>query len=211
MYLPRYRAHKYPALYPDPWYFCRLFTSTARFSAKKAPRLPPLTRPLTKLAADMIDTMHEAHGIGLGRPANRPSHPALRRRPARDRRPISTGSLRRRAPADRPVHTAHDRESQVLKIVPEPTDSYEEGLPFFPRDPRRCGPPRRDHGEVSGRRRRAAHPARCNGLLARCVQHEADHLNGVLFIDRMTKPVLATIEPELKALKKQTREAAKKS
>jgi peptide deformylase len=41
------------------------------------------------------------------------------------------------------------------------------------------------------------------------VQHEVDHLNGILYIDRMTKEVLATIEPELKALKKQTREAAK--
>ena len=56
-----------------------------------------------------------------------------------------------------------------------------------------------------------AHTLRCNGLLSRCVQHEVDHLNGVLFIDRMAKGVLAEIEPELKALKKQTREAAKKS
>ena len=54
------------------------------------------------------------------------------------------------------------------------------------------------------------HTLRCNGLLARCVQHEADHLNGVLFIDRMDKSVLAVIDPELKALKKQTREATKK-
>src|SRR6266704_4853392 len=28
---------------------------------------------------------------------------------------------------------------------------------------------------------------RCGGLLARAVQHETDHLNGILFIDRMTK------------------------
>ena len=43
------------------------------------------------------------------------------------------------------------------------------------------------------------------------MQHEVDHLHGVLFIDRMKKAVLALLEPELKALKKQTREAAKKS
>ena len=55
-----------------------------------------------------------------------------------------------------------------------------------------------------------AHILRCNGLLARCVQHEVDHLNGVLYIDRMEKDVVATIEPELKALKKATREAIKK-
>jgi peptide deformylase len=52
---------------------------------------------------------------------------------------------------------------------------------------------------------------RCNGLLGRCVQHEVDHLNGILFIDRMEKEVLATIDAELKALKKSTREAAKKA
>ena len=34
--------------------------------------------------------------------------------------------------------------------------------------------------------------------------------NGVLYIDRMEKDVLAAIDPELKALKKATREAAKK-
>jgi len=50
---------------------------------------------------------------------------------------------------------------------------------------------------------------RCTGLLSRCVQHEVDHLHGVLYIDRMEKAVLAAIDPELKALKKQTREAAK--
>jgi peptide deformylase len=27
----------------------------------------------------------------------------------------------------------------------------------------------------------------CDGLLATCVQHEIDHLNGVLFIDRLTR------------------------
>ena len=55
-----------------------------------------------------------------------------------------------------------------------------------------------------------SHTLVCDGLLSRCVQHEADHLNGILFIDRMDKPTLAAIDPELKALKKQTREAAKK-
>ena len=55
-----------------------------------------------------------------------------------------------------------------------------------------------------------AHTLRCNGLLSRCIQHEVDHLNGVLYIDRMEKDVLAAIDPELKALKKATREAMKK-
>jgi peptide deformylase len=44
-----------------------------------------------------------------------------------------------------------------------------------------------------------------DGLLARCIQHEYDHLQGVLFIDRMTKEVRAKLADDLKALAKQTK------
>jgi peptide deformylase len=37
-----------------------------------------------------------------------------------------------------------------------------------------------------------------------------DHLNGVLFIDRMDKKTRSSIEEEVKALAKETRAAAKK-
>jgi peptide deformylase len=53
------------------------------------------------------------------------------------------------------------------------------------------------------------HVMTCDGLLGRCVQHEVDHLNGVLFIDRMEKPVRADIDDDVKALAKETRAAAK--
>ena len=52
------------------------------------------------------------------------------------------------------------------------------------------------------------HTLRCNGLLARCIQHETDHLNGTLFIDRMVKKARQKIEPELKELAKRTKAAA---
>jgi len=45
---------------------------------------------------------------------------------------------------------------------------------------------------------------RCNGLLARVVQHETDHLNGILFIDRMTCAAKRQIQPALDALRRQT-------
>ena len=41
------------------------------------------------------------------------------------------------------------------------------------------------------------------------MQHEADHLNGVLFIDRMTKKVRTEIDDAVKELAKATRAAAK--
>jgi peptide deformylase len=53
------------------------------------------------------------------------------------------------------------------------------------------------------------HVLRSDGLLSRCIQHEIDHLNGVLFIDRMTKPAKAKVNDEIKALAKETRDAAK--
>ncbi len=54
------------------------------------------------------------------------------------------------------------------------------------------------------------HNLRCNGLLGRCVQHEVDHLKGILYIERMEKPVLREIEPQLRKLKKKTRKFLKK-
>src|SRR5271168_3196301 len=51
---------------------------------------------------------------------------------------------------------------------------------------------------------------RCGGLLARAVQHEADHLNGILFIDRMEKKVKAEIQPELDTLQMETKTNLKK-
>lgn len=42
----------------------------------------------------------------------------------------------------------------------------------------------------------------CGGLLARCIQHEIDHLNGVLFVDRLTEEAFSVIESKLKRLKK---------
>lgn len=50
----------------------------------------------------------------------------------------------------------------------------------------------------------------CNGLFSRCVQHEVDHLNGILFIDRMRKSSLLEIDQDLKQLKKMTRKRMRK-
>ena len=53
------------------------------------------------------------------------------------------------------------------------------------------------------------HELACDGLLARCIQHEVDHLLGVLFIDRMKRRSRAALEPDLVALAKATRAAAR--
>ena len=48
------------------------------------------------------------------------------------------------------------------------------------------------------------------GLLSRAVQHELDHLNGILFIDRMSADTRKRLEPELNQLEKRTRLSLKK-
>ena len=43
-----------------------------------------------------------------------------------------------------------------------------------------------------------------SGLLARAIQHEVDHLNGILFIDRMNSATKASIASKLKRMQKET-------
>ncbi|MBE6418879.1 MAG: peptide deformylase [Akkermansiaceae bacterium] len=40
----------------------------------------------------------------------------------------------------------------------------------------------------------------CGGLLARCLQHECDHLNGFLFVDRVSSAAKLTLAKKLKKL-----------
>ena len=50
---------------------------------------------------------------------------------------------------------------------------------------------------------------RCGGLLSRAIQHEADHLNGILFIDRMDKKVKDELRAELDMLQAETKAGLK--
>lgn len=46
---------------------------------------------------------------------------------------------------------------------------------------------------------------RCGGLLSRAVQHETDHLHGILFIDRMDKKTKEELRPDLEDLQMETK------
>ena len=48
------------------------------------------------------------------------------------------------------------------------------------------------------------HVIEANGLFGRCIQHEVDHLNGILFTDRMKKRVLKKIDMPINQLKAKT-------
>ena len=51
---------------------------------------------------------------------------------------------------------------------------------------------------------------RCGGLLARVVQHETDHLHGILFIDRMDRATKEQLRPELEELQAETKALLKR-
>jgi peptide deformylase len=162
---------------------------------------------LQELAAGMIETMHAAHGIGL---AAQQIGEALQ---------LCVVDLREtqsefdweldgaRTPLD--LFMPMIVVNPTVTAVPEPTTVYEEGCLSFPKingDVVRPDEITLKFQDVHGH----AHTLHCNGLLSRCIQHEADHLNGILFIDRMDKETLTVIDPAIKALKKATREAGKK-
>jgi len=93
----------------------------------------------------------------------------------------------------------------VVKTLPSDEFYYEEGCLSFPGINADVARPERievSYQDLDG----VAHTLECNGLLARCIQHEVDHLNGVLFIDRMEKPTYAEIKKEVQALKQETLE-----
>jgi len=48
-----------------------------------------------------------------------------------------------------------------------------------------------------------------SGFLARAIQHEDDHLNGILFIDRMNSAAKAALSSRLKRMQKETRRGIK--
>lgn len=174
---------------------------------RKGVRITKFDGALRALAEDMIATMHAAAGIGL---AAQQIGQALQLCVV-DLREVDSEFAWELDGARPPLEIFMPMvvANPEITVVPEPKESYEEGCLSFPGI--RGDVIRPDEATVKFQDGHGTpHVLRCNGLLARCLQHEADHLNGILFIDRMEETTLTAIDADLKALKKQTREAAKK-
>ena len=95
-----------------------------------------------------------------------------------------------------------------IEFLPSDEFYYEEGclsLPGIKGDVARPELIRVEYQDLDG----VPHVLECDGLLARCIQHEVDHLNGILFIERMEKPHFAQIRDEVRALRKKTQATLK--
>ena len=164
-------------------------------------RIDQVDAELRELAANMIETMHEAHGVGLAAQ--------------------QVGAALQLTVVD--VSGAEDQESTLklngaeadaktsmplVLLNPELVLGKEtavalEGCLSFPEitaDIRRA---------ISVTVRAQTLEIEASGLLARVLQHEVDHLNGVLFIDRMSAATKVALRSRLKRMQRESAAAAR--
>lgn len=141
------------------------------------PILRQVSRPIEtidgevkKLADDMLETMYDAPGIGLAA--------------------IQIGVARRMLVLD--VSKDGEDKTPLVFINPEIVTAsdarsvYEEGclsIPDYYAEVERPASITVRHLDREGKEQ----VTEAEGLLATCLQHEIDHLNGVLFIDHISK------------------------
>jgi peptide deformylase len=175
---------------------------------KKGRNVETFSEPLHQFSRDMLETMHDASGIGL---AAQQVGEGLRFCVVEVTQELEEGPIKcildgRLTPQDllMPLSLANP----VVTPRAQPTEFREEGCLSFPEirgDVERPLEISVTYQDLGGN----LHTLECEGLLARCIQHEVDHLNGTLFIDRMNKKDLLAIQPDIKALKKETLDMGK--
>ena len=167
----------------------------------KGKRIDKIDNRIRELAANMLETMHAANGVGLA---------AQQVGEALQLTVIDVSEVEDRPSTMRLNGKDVDprAEMPLVLINPQITPHYEtsigtEGCLSFP--------------EITGEIERAESIAltaqtldgdtikfEAGGLLARAIQHEIDHLNGILFIDRMNSAAKASLASRLKRLQKET-------
>jgi len=162
---------------------------------EKAQPITQVTDNLRQLAQDMGDTMHAANGIGLA--ANQVGD--LRRIIVVD---VTDAGERARG-TKRPPRTNQNVEvylnPEILAASDEDAE-YNEGclsIPGIEGDVWRPVRLRLRWMDMDG----SANEADFDGLRARVLQHEIDHLDGVLFIDRMSELARRSIAGRLNKLR----------
>ncbi len=129
-----------------------------------------ITDEIRQLADDMLETMYDAPGVGLAA--------------------IQIGVALRMVTMD--VSKGEDERQPMVLVNPEITwaseekRTYEEGclsIPEYYEEVERPDRIRFRYMNLAGE----TIEQDAEGLMATCVQHEIDHLNGVLFIDYLSK------------------------
>ena len=174
---------------------------------QKGAKIEKITPEIRQLIENMLETMHDAHGVGLAAQ--------------------QIGQALQLAVVD--VTGVEDRPS-TLELDGKPA----EVEPFMPlvlinpeikpvnapvKGPEGCLSFPEIYGDIERPETvdvtimtvdGGTKTFRCGGLLSRAVQHETDHLNGILFIDRMDRSTKQQLKPEIEDLQAATKKALKK-
>ena len=139
-----------------------------------------VTPEVRKLADDMLETMYDAPGIGLA--AIQVAQPVrlVTLDVAKREKGESEGEGDERPPNPRVfINPEIIASSEEMSL-------YEEGclsIPEFYEEVERPAQVRIRFTGLDGK----VHEEDADGLFATCIQHEIDHLNGVLFVDYLSK------------------------
>jgi peptide deformylase len=147
---------------------------------KKAAEIKNITDEIIKIAEDMIFTMHSAPGIGLAAP--------------------QINKSKRLITID--LSVGEKKEDLIVLINPkiiheEGQDTAEEGclsVPGINENVPRSFRLECAGYDLSGKEKRVE----AEGLLARVISHEVDHINGILFIDHLSPLKKGIIRKKLK-------------
>jgi peptide deformylase len=169
---------------------------------QKGAPIEKVTPEIKKLAADMFETMHTNHGIGLA---------AQQIGQALQLTVIDVREVKDRPswleldgqPADVNEFMPLVLINPALKPGGEPVTGG-EGCLSFPEIFAEITRPELVEVKALNEKGKPVE-FRCGGLLARAIQHEVDHLNGILFIDRMSRKTKEELRPELDALQAKTK------
>ena len=154
---------------------------------KKAEPVAEVTDEIRKLAGDMLETMIEANGVGLAGPQ------------------VGKNLRIFVAMADDDVKRVFINP-QIIKTSEE-VEEYEEGCLSIPQVYESITRPSRVTVQALNEKGRPF-TLDADGLLARIIQHEYDHLDGILYIDRGDKDFAEKTEAQFK---KRAERAAQKA
>lgn len=162
-----------------------------------------VTDEIRKLAADMIETMHDARGVGLAAPQVAvPIQMAIIEVPASD----ESVTVLRVNGVDKTLAEAMPVVFLNPKLVLDNTKVMgQEGclsIPHLRYDVRRAGVVTVTYQTLEGE----TVTMEANGLLGRAFQHEIDHLNGILFTDRLSAASKLGAQRKLKRLVQEWKE-----
>ena len=157
------------------------------------PRLKIKAKPVVKvdeavslLMSNMLETMYAAKGIGLAGP--------------------QVGELRRVIVVDCPINGEEPAplkmaNPEILEVSSEDA-TYEEGCLSLPEHYANVVRPETIRMRYLDETN-TSQEIEASGILATCIQHEMDHLEGILFVDHISSLKRNIILRKLKKLKKQ--------